>query len=175
MMEYKARFNPGRSIVVTQKKVGFFFEQSADEQRSQLNSLRNVEPHIREAEIIQYLNSGVEAGVYMMHEHDYLKEPPAFIVEAILKSDGEWIWPASLAYFVREYHLTLPTEFLEKMEQQNWRVSPDVEYSPEIPDGHVENVKSLRLQHHDLRWLGINCRPKVERFESLPVFSCFHC
>ena len=124
--------------MATHKRIGFFFEQSVDEQRSQLNSLRNVEPHLREAEIIQYLTSGVDAGVAMIVEHDYLQEPPATLGEAVLKSDGEWIWPASLAYFIREYHLTLPTEFLEKMEQHSWRVSPDVEYSPEIPDGHVE-------------------------------------
>ena len=121
-----------------QKRIGFFFELPVEEQRNAISSLRNDEAHAREDEIIQYLNSGVDAGVAMLVEQDYLQEPPAILGGTMLKSDGEWVWPVSLAYFVREYHISLPQEFIDRMESRNWHVPPDVQYSPDVPEGHVE-------------------------------------
>lgn len=124
--------------MVMHKKVGFFFENSENEQRSQLNAIKNNEAHPKEAKVIQYLMSGIDVGVTMIVEHDYLKVPPELLGEAILKSDGEWVWPTSLAYYVRSYHISLPEEFLAKMERENWRVSSDKVVTPEVPEGHIE-------------------------------------
>lgn len=120
------------------KRIGFFFELSPDVQRKQLNELRKEEPHVNESQILDYLSSGVDAGVAMIVEHDVLKEPPKPLGEAVLRSDGEWIWPASLAYYVREYHLELPSDFIRKMKDQNWQIPSSVKFTPEIPEGHIE-------------------------------------
>ncbi len=124
--------------MATHKRVGFFFEQSVKNQQRLLDSLRCNVGHPREDEIVQYLNSGVDAGVAMIVEHDYLQEPPVALGEATLKTDGEWVWPASLTYYVREYHISLPQDFVEKMQINGWSVPPNAEYTPEIPEGHIE-------------------------------------
>lgn len=120
------------------KRVGFFFEETESDQRKLLRSLENEKAHPREADIIRYLSSGIDAGAAMIVEHDYMKTPPLVIGEAVLQSDGEWIWPSSLVYYVSEYHISLPEEFIIKMEQNNWVVPLGIELHPEIPEGHVE-------------------------------------
>lgn len=120
------------------KKIGFFYEESQNDQHSHLSALRNDLPHPAETEILQYLSSGIDAGVCMLIEHDYLKMPPKFLGSATLLSDGEWLWPKSLTYYVREYHISLPEEFVIKMKQQNWCVSPDTKLTPKVPEGDIK-------------------------------------
>lgn len=123
---------------MTLKRVGFFFEESEADQVTQLNSLRRDQPSEFEAEIVQYLRSGADCGVAMTIEHDPLSDPPKAIGEAVLKTDGEWTWPLSLAYYVETYHIELPSEFVERMTALNWTAPTDVDVPTEIPDGHVE-------------------------------------
>ncbi len=120
------------------KEVGFFIGLSPEEQRDRINDLRRDEPHENEAEIINYLLNGFNAGVSMTLEEDVLRDPPKLLGEAILLSDNEWIWPASLAYYVREYHVELPPEFIKKMKNKGWRIPPTEKYIPDIPEGHIE-------------------------------------
>ena len=120
------------------EKVGFFFEFSEDEQRDELGRLRRADGSPDESKIVEYLSSGIDAGVAMVIEHDVLCDPPRPIGEAVLRSDGEWIWPASLVYYVQTYHLELPMRFLDQMARNGWRVPENAEYVPEIPEGHVE-------------------------------------
>ena len=120
------------------KRVGFFFELSTAQQRDRVRELSREQPHPNEHEIVRYLSGGVDAGASMMIEHDFLEEPPRVLGEVILRSDGEWIWPSSLAYYVRQYHVELPNEFVELMKENNWQVPSDAEYTPEVPDGHIE-------------------------------------
>jgi hypothetical protein len=37
------------------------------------------------------------------------------------RSDGVWVWPNLLEYYVREYHLRIPDEFVRHMAARNWR------------------------------------------------------
>ena len=57
------------------KKVGFFLELTEDEQRNELARLRRPEGSLDESKIIDYLSSGVNAGVAMVVEHDVLCDP----------------------------------------------------------------------------------------------------
>lgn len=123
---------------MTLKRVGFFFEESEVDQVSCLNSLRREEPSEFEPKIVQYLRSGADCGVAMTIERDPLSNPPKAIGETVLKTDGEWTWPASLAYFVQNYHIELPEEFVEKMAALNWIAPTDVDVEREIPNGHIE-------------------------------------
>ncbi len=120
------------------KRVGFFFELSEDEQRNELTRLRRWSGAPDESKIIEYLLSGVDAGVAMVIEHDVLCDPPKPLGEAVIKSDGEWAWPASLAYYVGKYHIALPTEFVAKMARHGWRVPANAKCVSETPEGHVE-------------------------------------
>jgi len=120
------------------KKVGFFFELPEDDQRKELSRLRRSEGSLNESKIVNYLTTGIDTGVAMIIERDLLSDPPKPLGEAVLKSDGEWVWPVSLAYYVSTYHVDLPDEFVEVMARNAWRVREDVELSSEFPEGHVE-------------------------------------
>ncbi len=38
-------------------------------------------------------------------------------------TDGEWLWPGDLAYYVKNYHLQLDREFIKTMKNNNWHIS----------------------------------------------------
>jgi hypothetical protein len=42
----------------------------------------------------------------------------------LILTDGTWIWPGALLYYVEEYHLQLPSTFLQYAERCQWRVDP---------------------------------------------------
>ena len=119
------------------KCVGFFFELTESDQKSKLHSLRCEAASANEPKIISYLKSGIDAGVSMVIERDVLAHPPKVLGEAILKSDGQWIWPVSLAYFVETYHIKLPNDFILSMTENDWRVPPNIDFPPEVPKGHI--------------------------------------
>ncbi len=120
------------------RKVGYFHELADHERRDQLTALRRDTAVDDESKIVDYLKSGIDAGAVMMIENDVLATSSKAIGEVLLKSDGVWIWPTSLAYYVKEYHLSLPTEFIEHMVKNDWRVPDDAEYLPVIPQGHIQ-------------------------------------
>ncbi len=120
------------------RKAGYFHELADDERRAKLTALRQEEAAVDECKIVGYLESGIDSGAVMMIEHDVLADPSKAIGEVLLKSDGVWIWPLSLAYYVKEYHLALPSEFIEHMENNSWCIPDDAEYVPEIPQGHIQ-------------------------------------
>jgi hypothetical protein len=37
-----------------------------------------------------------------------------------IATDGRWVWPRDLAYYVGSYHLALPSEFVEHMRIGSW-------------------------------------------------------
>ncbi len=42
-------------------------------------------------------------------------------------TDGKWIWPRDVIYYVRNYDLQLSSEFIDYMRSQNWVVSDKIE------------------------------------------------
>jgi hypothetical protein len=36
-------------------------------------------------------------------------------------TDGLYVWPMELAYYVQKYHVRLPQHFLERMASLNWK------------------------------------------------------
>ena len=53
-------------------------------------------------------------------------------------TDCIWLWPGDLAYYVKNYNLKLPDEFISTMEQNNWQISKtidDMDYSEIVIDG----------------------------------------
>jgi hypothetical protein len=43
------------------------------------------------------------------------------IALAVSRTDGEWCWPDSLAYYVDTYRVDLPDEFVTKMRNSSWQ------------------------------------------------------
>lgn len=45
-------------------------------------------------------------------------------------TDGQWMWPRDLAYYVEKYHVELPEEFVKHMRNRDWQV-------PELSKDHL--------------------------------------
>jgi hypothetical protein len=117
--------------------VGHFYELAPEVQRSEIAKLRGgLVPSTKQL-VLQFLRSGVEAGIVMMVEYDHLSNPELCLGAVTLVSDGKWSWPSSLAYFVEKYDLALPVEFLDEMASNNWLVPPGTVIPFEMPEGHV--------------------------------------
>lgn len=37
-------------------------------------------------------------------------------------TDGIWVWPGDLAYYVKRYHLKLDIDFIKTMRDSNWHI-----------------------------------------------------
>jgi len=78
----------------------------------------------KEAEkIFQYLNEGkvlVACGGIAI---DIINPSNGFAGCPELKTDGIWVWPGDLAYYVKQYHLALDKEFIETMKNSNWHIN----------------------------------------------------
>jgi len=122
---------------MTLQRFGHFYELAPDTQRSEIGKLRSRLISTTKQQVLQYLQSGVEAGIVMMVEYDHFTEPEACLGTVALLSDGNWIWPSSLAYYVDKYEVRLPAEFLDNMAKNGWSVPPGTEVPFEMPEGHV--------------------------------------
>jgi hypothetical protein len=108
--------------------------------RQALPSLREYAapgPGDQERAVVDYLRQGVVCGVYPDRGLLYDVLQPGQRIEAmppsaggeglqpnLILTDGAWVWPAALAYYVQAYHLRLPAAFLQHAERQGWRIDP---------------------------------------------------
>jgi hypothetical protein len=99
-------------------------------------------PRKHQAEIVEYLRSGLILGVTMgaglLDWFDRSKHAVAEIDGRIWggvteMSDGTWFWYAGLIYFVEKYNVKLPDEFIEHAARNGWRVDRDA-----IPPANYE-------------------------------------
>lgn len=108
-------------------RTGFFREMphgiAAD---PSLAEARNPTASHHEDRIAEYLEAG---HVYMATPgvtHDAL-DPATQIGPPHLLTDGRFIWPADLAYYVRTYHVRLDGELLEHMMASGWEVPHELD------------------------------------------------
>jgi hypothetical protein len=108
-------------------RTGFFREMphgiAAD---PSLAEARNPTASHHEDRIAEYLEAG---HVYMATPgvtHDAL-DPATQIGPPHLVTDGRFIWPADLAYYVRTYHVRLDGELLEHMMASGWEVPDELD------------------------------------------------
>ena len=103
------------------KLVGFYRElahgfPSAPSLREVIADL----PLQNEAEIVAYLRNGAVLSLTMGPEQDVLSPEPKLISPSHVLTDGLWIWPLDLAYYVEHYHARLPEEFIDRMRSLHW-------------------------------------------------------
>src|SRR5204862_84489 len=41
-----------------------------------------------------------------------------------IRTDGRWVWPGDLAYYVRHYGVAVPGDFIARMESKDFKCSP---------------------------------------------------
>jgi hypothetical protein len=101
--------------------------------RSKLPSLRSYissAPAPDEQSALAYLGQGVLCG--LCFDPGMLRDvlQPSRRIDVIgigpnmLLTDGDWLWPGALLYYVQEYHLRLPQEFIHHAESNQWRIDP---------------------------------------------------
>jgi hypothetical protein len=105
------------------RRVGFFRESCGGD--ASLPSIRGAvrpTPHPNAERIVAYLNSGIRDEVLFCRHYvtDVLTPGKRFCVAPGPITDGVWIWPPDLAYYVRHYNVSLPEAFIAQMRQSVW-------------------------------------------------------
>ena len=102
------------------KRFGFFGSMPKEKAIALLESLRANSPQSNGQRILAYLRGGqqllADAGVV----GDLLDKKKGMIGAPHVFSDGEWLWTADAIYYVENYHIEVPAEFIQRMEKQGW-------------------------------------------------------
>ncbi|HEV3258231.1 MAG TPA: hypothetical protein VG013_15215 [Gemmataceae bacterium] len=110
-------------------------------QRQHLPSIRELiapTPSVHAPAILSYLGQGVVCGIYndrgMLYDvlrsgqriesHTSGGNGNRTIQPNLVLTDGIWVWPGALLYYVAIYHIQLPERFLRDAESHQWRIDP---------------------------------------------------
>src|SRR3954452_5620976 len=102
------------------RKAGWFRELDYDDASSGsvLDAPRNVAPPDRER-IVEYLTGAHVIVVVPRVLRDALDESRR-ITDCGIATDGTWIWPLELAYYVANHGVAVPPAFVEHMAANGW-------------------------------------------------------
>jgi len=106
------------------RRQGFYREMQHGEENdpSILDHMEKIDK--KEADkVFQYLNEGKVLVAYGGIVTDIINPSNGFVGCPELKTDGIWVWPGDLAYYVKKYHLALDKEFVETMKDNNWHIN----------------------------------------------------
>lgn len=106
------------------QKVGFFESMPKVEAVAALNALRAAAARPNEADILRYLRGGTQAFVILGLSSDLLSPKREVIGPPNIFTDGEWVWPADLLYYIEKYHIDVPEAFVRRMEERGWHCPP---------------------------------------------------
>jgi hypothetical protein len=68
-----------------------------------------------------YLEQGSTLAATAQRVFDVLDENKPDAGALAMITDGAWIWPADLPYYVRKYNISLPVKFVEHAKRSNWK------------------------------------------------------
>lgn len=118
-------------------KVGFFFELDPELFVSTVESMRRSEPCPDERRILEYLESGAICGILTMLDEDLLEDPPVPVGVPEIRTDGKYLWPSTLCYYVKRYHVTLPGAFVQDMRHNSWKVPSGIDTDAIAQEGET--------------------------------------
>lgn len=117
------------------KGAGFY--RSAEDVSDAASAMENP----WESMAVRYLEQGKTVLVSPHWVDDLLNAQMRRICQYSTLTDGTWIWPSDLVYYVKNYHVVLPEEFIEHMASRNWVV-------PELGDAELDAIcEQLELQY----------------------------
>ena len=110
-------------------KVGFFRElEHGDISGPSLEESRTDLPNLDEHRVAAYLDAGHLYLASPKVAEDWLAEDPDVMIGPThLLTDGTYVWPADLPYYVRKYHVRLPKPFLMHVANNNCQVPAHVD------------------------------------------------
>jgi hypothetical protein len=100
------------------------------------------EPQDHEEDIARYLESAPAYSGVGTIVGDVLNPNNRVVLFPGENTDGVYIWPAELAYYVRKYHLRLPNELVERMASLNWQ--PPIEQEIDWEGLYMADIRSAR-------------------------------
>ncbi|WP_327728402.1 hypothetical protein OG250_18465 [Streptomyces sp. NBC_00487] len=98
------------------RRAGFY--ASAEEVSAVATSVE----HPWERSAARYLEEGEIVVAASQWVDDLLDARSKRICQYSVRTDGVWVWPSSLVYYVKKYHVKLPAEFLNRMTLKDWTV-----------------------------------------------------
>lgn len=111
------------------KKIGFFKELSyGDNSESILELVNKGDLSIIDS-ICNYLKNGVILMVSPTIVMDEISEEKKSIGTLCIQTDGIWVWPSDLAYYVERYNLLLPSEFVDNIFVNNGMINKNLDIS----------------------------------------------
>lgn len=115
-------------------RVGFFREldHGRPDGPSIHDSIGRKDPD--EANIFRYLIEGETLAATGSMVDDYFDKRKTRISPLEIATDGRWVWPRDLAYYVANYHVCLPPEFIGYMRDCGWEV-------PRLTKEEMESVE----------------------------------
>ncbi|MFD0687779.1 hypothetical protein [Actinomadura fibrosa] len=123
----------GRVEVI--KNVGFFRELShGDPDGPSLMACVSKGDVKKRNLLASYLEHGAVLAVTGRDVYDVLADDKTVSGRLALMTDGTWLWPADLSYYVRVYNVQLPLEFTEHAESLDWR-------SPSVSSGTLLSIE----------------------------------
>jgi len=107
---------------VTLREVGFYRElQHGHRNGPKLVDAVRQGPHPREREIVGYLTDATTlAAAPGPLVDDVLDGSSEGVAPLEIATDGTWVWPRDLSYYVGRYHVQLPAEFVDHMQRHGW-------------------------------------------------------
>lgn len=77
--------------------------------------------------ICKYLESGIEFIVSPGMAEDVIDPSKGYAGTLSTYTDGHWFWPGDLSYYVRNYRVKLPDDFIATMEYNDWTVQVTID------------------------------------------------
>lgn len=71
--------------------------------------------------LISYLNAGLVYSASPGIGVDVLSSEGKMSGPIHSRTDGRWMWPSDLSYYVENYDVAVPEEFLASLRQNNWQ------------------------------------------------------
>ncbi len=103
-------------------RVGFFRELHDDPSLPSIREAIRSSRHPDEDRIVAYLNAGVCLAACGGVQHDVLNPSSKRVTSPDMVTDGVWLWPGELPYYVAVHGVELPPEFVAHMQQNGWTV-----------------------------------------------------
>jgi hypothetical protein len=122
---------------------GFFRElRHGSPDGPSLQDCRRVEGCPDEGIIARYLESGESLAVRVSPVRDYFDATRKAAPHLAIMTDGAWAWPSDLAYYLRQYHVELPADFVAHMRQHSFR-------RPELTEAELVRLdREFRSQNY---------------------------
>ena len=87
-----------------------------------LRPLMRSTPPPQRQELATYLENGELVATVLYVLLDPFKKTQVVAGAAHVLTDGRWVWPDMLSYFVRNYNLHLPPEFVAQAAASHWQI-----------------------------------------------------